>query len=380
MARILFLSNGHGEDLSGALIGKALQKLNHQVDAMPFVGFGDSYQLAGIRTLGKTKEFSTGGLGYTSWYGRVTELIQGQLFYLVGCFFRLFSIAPRYDLLVVIGDVVPVTAAWLTGLPVVTYLVAYSSHYEGKLKLPWPCASCLSSQRFLSIYTRDELTADDLTIQLSKTVEFLGNPFMDSVATPHPSLPSCKKRLGLLPGSRRPELDDNMALVPSLDEVTLRKLAATHGWKTNDYFQTGSPLQLVRHQMRVNVYRDSFAKVLQSSDVLLCMAGTAAEQAIGLGKPVVQLQGHGPQFTAAFAEAQRRLLGPTIFCAEGQVGEEINLKNTSRLIFELLDKSQDDFDLQRDCQKEALRRLGRKGGARRIAIAISKLFLRNSFP
>lgn len=43
------------------------------------------------------------------------------------------------------------------------------------------------------------------------------------------------------------------------------------------------------------------------------MAGTAAEQAVGLAKPVLQLPGQGPQFTASFAEAQRRLLGPQCF-------------------------------------------------------------------
>ena len=39
-ARILLLSNGHGEDLSGALIGLELQKLGHQLDALPLVGHG----------------------------------------------------------------------------------------------------------------------------------------------------------------------------------------------------------------------------------------------------------------------------------------------------------------------------------------------------
>jgi len=45
------------------------------------------------------------------------------------------------------------------------------------------------------------------------------------------------------------------------------------------------------------------------------MAGTAAEQAIGLGKPVIPIEGKGPQFTKSFAEAQRRLLGKYVFCA-----------------------------------------------------------------
>ena len=37
------------------------------------------------------------------------------------------------------------------------------------------------------------------------------------------------------------------------------------------------------------------------------MAGTAAEQTVGLSKPVLQLVGQGPQFTKSFAEAQRRI-------------------------------------------------------------------------
>ncbi len=397
MARILLLSNGHGEDLSGALIGKALKKLNHDVDALPFVGYGNSYKVSGIRTLGRSKEFSTGGLGYTSIYGRLTELIQGQLFYLLGRLFRLLTVAYNYDLLVVIGDVVPVTAAWLTGLPVVTYLVAYSSHYEGKLRLPWPCSICLSSKRSLSIYTRDQLTAEDLTSQLQANVVFLGNPFMDSVFITQAPLKRCVNRIGLLPGSRRPELDDNlllmlrliellpianvmdleisfdMALVPSLDESDLRKLVSLQGWEVSDFLVADLSLQLVRGHYKINVHRDSFSQVLQSSDLLLCMAGTATEQAVGLGKPVVQLPGFGPQFTAAFAEAQRRLLGPTVFCANGKVGEEVNLRNTGKLMLEILQRSQSDSALKIDCNQEALRRLGPSGGAQRMANAISNL-------
>ena len=399
MSRILLLSNGHGEDLSGALIGKALRELDHKVDAFPLVGRGYSYLAARIKTRGKTKEFSTGGLGYTSFSGRLTELLQGQLFYLIGRFLHLFLVAGDYDLLVVIGDVVPVMAAWLTGLPVVTYLVAYSSHYEGRLRLPWPCGKCLSSKRFIKIYTRDQLTADDLTTQLLRNVDFYGNPFMDPVLTPQAILPNCNSRLGILPGSRRPELDNNLllilrvieslpaaklfstdisfdiALVPALDNAALSDLVALQGWYLIEPLNSYSSCQLVRNHYTVNIHRDSFVKVLQSSDVLLCMAGTATEQAAGLGKPILQLPGYGPQFTAAFAEAQRRLLGPTIFCASGNVGEHTNLSKTASLIFELLERSKYDLDLQDDCHKQALSRLGNKGGASRIAQAISQMML-----
>ena len=139
MARLLLLSNGHGEDLSGALLGQALKAKGHDVEALPLVGRGNPYSEATIPLVGRTREFSTGGLGYTTFRGRLTELIQGQVIYLLRRLLRLIRIAGRYDLVVVIGDVIPVMAAWLCHRPVATYLVAYSSHYEGKLRLPWPC-------------------------------------------------------------------------------------------------------------------------------------------------------------------------------------------------------------------------------------------------
>ena len=66
MARLLLLSNGHGEDLSGALLGQALLRQKHQVDALPLVGSGQPYRDIQIPVVVSTREFSTGGLGYTS--------------------------------------------------------------------------------------------------------------------------------------------------------------------------------------------------------------------------------------------------------------------------------------------------------------------------
>ena len=98
MARILLLSNGHGEDLSGSLIGQNLRELGHDVHSFPLVGNGSCYREAGIRIIGRTKTFSTGGIGYTSLVGRITELIQGQLFYLLWRLYQLQRVARKYDL------------------------------------------------------------------------------------------------------------------------------------------------------------------------------------------------------------------------------------------------------------------------------------------
>ena len=395
MARLLLLSNGHGEDLSGALLGQALKAQGHDVEALPLVGRGNPYSEATIPVVGRTREFSTGGLGYTTFYGRLTELIQGQVMYLLRRLLRLIRIAGRYDLVVVIGDVIPVMAAWLCQRPVATYLVAYSSHYEGRLRLPWPCGSCLRSQRFKAVFSRDALTATDLSAQLKREVVFVGNPFMDSLLSPSNRLPYAKRRLGLLPGSRRPELEHNLllllgvidqipishspegleidlALVGALGDDHLNQLAQSHGWSL--VLGHGSaPARLEKGGWQIQVRRKGFTSVLLSSDLLLCMAGTAAEQAVGMAKPVLQLPGQGPQFTAGFAEAQRRLLGPTVFCATApREGEEL-LKATAKLAIELLERSVNDPDLRRHCREHAMQRLGPQGGGRKMAGLISGL-------
>ena len=396
MGRLLLLSNGHGEDLSGALLGQALQSEGHAVDALPLVGKGQPYQDAGIALIGTTQEFSTGGLGYTSLHGRLTELLQGQVVYLLRRLMRLLRIARRYDQVVVIGDVIPVMAAWLCRRPVTTYLVAYSSHYEGKLRLPWPCAECLRSPRFQAVFSRDQLSADDLSEQLRKPVTFLGNPFMDPILKDDRRLPQARRRLGLLPGSRRPELEQNLvlllgvveqlpapllssgelqlelALVSALPNAALSAVLGPIGWslKTAD---NGQSTLLYRDAHRVQIHRGGFGAVLHSSDLLLCMAGTAAEQAVGLARPVLQLAGRGPQFTPGFAEAQRRLLGPTVFCVDGEAGAPTTLKSTAALALELLERSHLDHRLQSLCQDIALKRLGEAGGGARMAKSISRL-------
>ena len=143
MSRVLLLSNGHGEDLSGALVGRVLLKEGVSVAARPLVGHGRAYRQAGVPVLGSTREFSTGGLGYTSLTGRLTELIQGQVLYMLGKAWQLWRHRRRFDLVVAVGDVVPLVGAWLTGRPAAVYLVAYSSHYEGRLRLPWPAGPLL---------------------------------------------------------------------------------------------------------------------------------------------------------------------------------------------------------------------------------------------
>ena len=403
MSRILLISNGHGEDLSASLLGRELLNRQQWVEALPLVGAGDAYRRAGLGVIGRTRNFSTGGLGYTSLRGRLTELWQGQVQYLCGRILSLMRHRREYGLVVAVGDLVPVLAAWLSGRPAVVYLVAYSSHYEGKLRLPWPCGWLLRQERIQAIWSRDALTADDLSGQLGRPVRFLGNPFQDAVAAAASPSPTAAARglavqgLGLLPGSRLPEAKANLllmlevltrlpeplqrpgalrlqaALVGELGAAEVLAAAAPLGWTLAEPGQGGQDVVLRWGHLELRLLWQGFVEVLRDSDLLLAMAGTAAEQAVGLGKPVLQLAGSGPQFNGRFAEAQRRLLGAGVSCAAGESGQDATLSTTAAMVADQLAQLGDPERgpaWRRELEQIAAARLGPPGGSARQAEAI----------
>ena len=407
---VLLLSNGHGEDLSGSLLARTLQQQGIAVEALPLVGHGEPYRRAGIAVLGRTRSFSTGGLGYTSFLGQLTELFQGQPLYFLKRLGLLVRQRRRFALVVAVGDLLPVLGGWLSGRTTAVYLVAYSSHYEGRLRLPWPCGWLLRRPAMAAVWSRDALTARDLSQQLGRPVQFLGNPFLDPViaadpssdpsaetapaAAPWPGSPSQPQRLALLPGSQLPEalrklelmlrllagvpaalrqperLTVEAALVGDLSRTQIAAMAHPLGWE----LVGGDGLR--GHGLQVALGWGRFGEILRGAHLVLSMAGTAAEQAVGLAKPVLQLPGRGPQFTEGFAEAQRRLLGPGLFCAGGPPASPEALRAGAALAAQLLEQLGDPHRapaLQQQLEQEAAQRIGAAGGTKRMAEAIMAL-------
>ena len=380
MPRILLLSNGHGEDLSGSLIAKQLVNSGFSVEALPIVGKGIHYEKEKIKIIGKTKEFSTGGIGYNSFKGRLTEIFGGELFYLLKRLYLTYKIRKKYDYFFVVGDIVPVFFAWICKKDFFTYLVAYSSHYEGKLKLPWPSKFFLLSKKSKKIYTRDSLTAIDLTFQLKKKASFLGNPFMDKFFRKK-KLNKSEFSIGIFPGSRFPEILDNFvlilevlealsnliyfqkiefnfAIVNALPSSKIREIFKNRKWVKLETINQKNILKYQYKSLKVNLYWNYFDEILLKSRCCISMAGTAAEQAIGLGKPVIQIEGKGPQFTKSFADAQRRLLGHYVFCATNFKNKNDQINQTINLIVKVIYLIKLNKKFLILCNENAKKRLG----------------------
>ncbi len=394
--RVLFLSNGHGEDLNASLILKALRHLvpDVEVAALPVVGNGQAYRHLGVEIIGPTQELPSSGFSYINvarllnprHWGKdmnplnlVRDLFAGLFALTWGQVRAVRRFAPSCDLLFATGDVVPILFARITGRPFMVFLVSTSSYYEGRAKLPWLAVWGMRSRQCQAVFTRDAYTARDLQQRGMAKAQFCGYPIMD-VLTPTGkplNLSPDQPMVALLPGSRLPEATENLilllklcqyigqrqpmqcvaALVPNLNESQLAVMADQQGWSHQPH------QALTDGTTTVTYHRNAFPDILAHCDVVVGMAGTAVEQAVGLGKPVVQIIGKGPQFTYPFADAQMRLLGESVTTIGNRPATEYLLIQAAETVVDIINNP---AYLHR-CRQNGQARVGPPGGARALA-------------
>jgi uncharacterized protein (TIGR03492 family) len=158
-----------------------------------------------------------------------------------------------------------------------------------------------------------------------------------------------------------------LALTPNFlvgDFNPLQAVAKAAGWEYRENQLYYPPLKL-----QVGFATDAFADILEQCDLVCGMAGTAIEQAVGLGKPIVQLPGEGPQFTYNFAEAQMRLLGDSIETIGTQPADAQSIQTAAAVI----DRTLADPVRLRYCSMHGQERVGGKGAAVKMAQEILRL-------
>jgi uncharacterized protein (TIGR03492 family) len=150
------------------------------------------------------------------------------------------------------------------------------------------------------------------------------------------------------------------AIAPGLDQSILSASLKSQGWEPH----TKSPLAIAdadalifgQKSCYVVLTQQAYNDCLYWGDLAIAMAGTATEQFVGLGKPAIAIPGNGPQYNPAFAEAQSRLLGASLFLVDnpGQVPQ----------VVQSLWQNPDTLQM---IGENGMRRMGKPGAARRIA-------------
>lgn len=271
----------------------------------------------------------------------------------------------------------------------------------------------MTRSRCRAVFARDALTAETLQ-KLGIPAYNLGNPMMDGLEPENPAGfygPDAEFRersrslvITLLPGSRAPEAYANWLLIveavagilslfadrkllffgaisEELNLEALRPSLEFFGWRQDGETRTqrreGSilrpavsshqemrkespnfllPLTFVQRNATMILTQQSFNDCLYEADLAVAMAGTATEQFVGLGKPAIAIPGNGPQFTPAFAEAQSRLLGPSLIL----VKHPAEVAGAMQSLFR-------DPDRLQLIAENGWRRMGEPGAAARIA-------------
>ncbi|MFM9110334.1 MAG: lipid-A-disaccharide synthase-related protein [Prochlorococcaceae cyanobacterium] len=388
--RVLFISNGHGEDNHSAHIIRQLQHQAPQLEiaALPIVGSGGAYRRVGVPIIGPTQAvLPSGGFSYMDRRLLLADIRAGLLGLTWRQFRALRRQAHRFDLVHATGDSVGQSFAWLSGRPYISFISCLSALYEGHLRLDAVLPQLIRSRRCRVVFTRDPFTAEDLRRQGFAKVRFGGIPSLDWI-TPQGrdlDLVPGQPMVGLLPGSRLPEAERNLqlmlrfvaeasrrmaappafraALVGALQE-RLPALAAAEGWQVEGE-------RLVRTLdngtvAEIRAPRDAFNDIALGCTLVIGMAGLAVDQVVALGKPVIQFAGEGPQFTHAFAEAQDRLLGPCCRTIGTGPAGPAELIEGARVLEAVLS----DADYLERCRHDGRARLGAPDGSRRIATAI----------
>lgn len=319
---ILVLSNGHGEDEIGRIILDRLVRSDAErrlVAAWPMVGDGTRYHGAGIATFGPENRLPGEGFGTLSLAALARDLRAGFL----GTYFAQARFARRLEAkaILAVGDIVPLAAAALSGIPTIFFSSAKSARYGGTDG--HNALERALMRRTRAILVRDGRTAKQLGLNRVRA-EFVGNPMMDGLEGADGSdlrsgdLPN----VALLPGTRTDALSNARLLLSAiaLGRPVHGIVAAARGFDLAALSETLPPgwemayredLPLILGHERGStacVWPGRFADALAASEIAIGMAGTGNEQAAGLGLPLVNVPGAGNQ-GAAFHAMKSRYFG-----------------------------------------------------------------------
>ncbi len=326
----LIVSNGHGEDSIALHIIKAIQKRDPsmQVQAFPLVGEGRCFKAHNIDVVGHNPIFPSGGF-IRSLSVLLADLKAGLWGHIRRQRKQIKDLAVRAEFVFAVGDVFCLMMARKTGVPVYFLPTAKSSTF-----MPHSVLERFFIRRWaVHSFPRDQLTTDHF-LKYHLPASFFGNPMMDRLRTDRRvlSLAAQEKMIAILPGSRQ-ESFENLVYI-------LRCCECLH--KTSESLRfvcayvkgldlaavadrVGASLHLVNDEDYRLTYPQEGLEIRFTTDFLACinqahmcigLAGTANEQALYLGKPVLCFEGFGPQSTLQRFREQQRLMGDGLHICE----------------------------------------------------------------
>jgi len=351
MGDLLFLSNGHGEDAIAGQLIDALRRISpffagESIEAWPMVGEGEAYRIRGVPIAGPKNILPSAGFATIDWRLMWRDLRAGW----IGTHWRQMRAARamrgQARFAVAVGDIIPIAAAVLARVPFLFVGCAKSSYYNAN---PFHGYTWLEKRLLrrhcLMAFPRDRLTAAELR-RAGVPCEYAGNPMMDGLEGHGETfgLEEETTAILMLPGSRgdaeanaaellaaaaalagRPDSPRPLAFLIATAlgfdvEALLAALERRSEWLPAEPAGSGDESKGVvwlRHGSgaMAAIAQGRFADAARRGVLAVGMAGTANEQAVGLGLPLIMAPSAGVQ-GANYVRMKSKYFGEAAWAVE----------------------------------------------------------------
>ncbi len=339
MKGIFFVSNGYGEDSIAVSLVSSISRKSPEIPihVLPLVGAGKSYESLPCTIVGPRTVMPSGGVIP----GNLPNLVKDTKSGLISLTFEQLKVmaefAEKSFVTVTVGDIYPTILGLLSVPPPRVMVATAKSNYVSPHNI---------FERFLmktacrQVFVRDEPTAEDLRRSGVRAL-WVGNAMMDCLA---PSgfdfnLEPSVSLVAIFPGSRESAFADMPFIVnavelidrdcteklafaagiaPSLDARRFAESMSGMGWA----FKPGSDTSfgrfdyLVKDNISITLLKGAIGDLLSHCKIVIGQAGTANEQAVGLGRPVVTFDSYGKNGMGWYRKRQKGLLGDSISVVE----------------------------------------------------------------
>lgn len=327
MRDILFASNGHGEDVVACKVLDRLTELRAglSIHAWPMVGEGHSYSQRGIPLSGTRNLLPSAGFATLDWNLMKGDLRAGWIGTHWGQFRDAVALRGRYRLVVAVGDIIPIAAGVLSKSPFLFIGCAKSSYYRAMHGYTG-LERMLLRRHCRTTFPRDARTHEELVSHRVPSL-YLGNPMMDGLEPGGDRLGVSEDAtvIGMLAGTREDAETNLLDLMAGAGQAwkhvepqralsfvfaarsQLRpqemaaRIAADHrlqDWQLRELADADAGVVMRLAGLsgsEVVIAKRRFNDVLAMSSLVVGMAGTANEQAIGLGIPLITVPSSGVQ-------------------------------------------------------------------------------------
>ncbi len=376
MKGIFLVSNGYGEDSIAVGIVTALRNKAPETNVfvLPLVGSGKSYEQCDCTILGPRTAMPSGGVIPGNPANLAKDIRSGLLKLTLKQMKIMADYGKKSCVTVAIGDIYPALLATFT-VPKPRIMVATAkSDYVSKHNL---FEKTVMKLFFNHVFVRDEITAESLR-KSGVSALWVGNAMMDCL-TPEGKnfeLSGDSFLIGIFPGSRQsayldmPYILDALeiinrdyngkavfaaAIAPSIDRAEFAGNFRSLGWS---YFTDNESRSFMkRENIAVELLSGKVGDLLHSSRLIIGQAGTANEQAAGLGKPIVSFDSFEKNGMGWYRKRQKGLLGDAV-----SVIPKDSLKIASEVKKILSDK-----ELYVKMAATGVERMGPPGGADKMA-------------